>query len=89
MLKQKTADDDDEYHPADLAGLKTQGCTSAIAPLMTRPGYTEFLNAVNNRDGGRCRFTGDNMAVYLQKAHLVPHSKGFKVRLLNLGYRGG
>jgi hypothetical protein len=81
--------DDDNYRPADFAGLKTQGCTSANQVLSTRDGYTQFATAVNNCDGGVCRFCRVDDSLYLQKAHLVPYSKGFEMSVIILPTRNG
>jgi hypothetical protein len=76
--QRKSDEDDDDYNAADVAGIKTQGCTSAKLATNSRPDYVAFVDAVNDRDGGRCRFT-NVPSHYLQRAHIIPYSKGFEV----------
>ena len=67
-----------------MAALKTQGCTSHREGLIGRPVHTAFATAVQTRDGGKCRFSGMDHPLYLQKTHIIPHSKAFDTSHLSI-----
>ena len=75
-----------DYYVVDAAGLKTRGCASvaqSLNGLNTRPGYANFTNAVTTRDVGTCGFSGENAPIFVQKAHILPFSKGSEVSIVS------